>query len=65
LKECNHKKIVYDDFTSFKTDELGRCTWYVCLSHCSDCNHKFKKFFKIVDDKFRIKTYIIEKEEHE
>ncbi len=65
MKECNHEKIVYDDFTSYMTDELGRCTGYVCLSDCSDFNHNLKKFFKIVDDKFRIRTFVLEKEEYE
>ncbi len=65
MNTCKHEKIVLDDFTSHETDEKGRCTKYLCHSHCSKCNLKFRKFFKLLDSKSKIRTYVMLKEERE
>jgi len=54
-----------DDFISHETDEKGRCTKYLCYSHCSDCNLKFRKFFKLLDSKGKVRTYVLAKEGYE
>ena len=65
MNTCKHEKIALDDFISQETDEKGRCTKYLCYSHCLTCNHKFTKFFKLLDSKSKIKTYVMAKEERE
>ncbi|MGD2106411.1 MAG: hypothetical protein PVH93_02280 [Nitrosopumilaceae archaeon] len=62
---CNHESIMYDDFTAFNVDNKGRCTGYVCLSHCKDCSHKFKKVFKKVSENSDMKTFVLERNEYE
>jgi len=47
MYECKHENIIYDDFISYEMDDKGRCTKYVSYSHCSNCNRKFRKFFKL------------------
>jgi hypothetical protein len=56
---------MYDDFTAFNVDNKGRCTGYVCLSHCKDCSHKFKKVFKKVSENSDMKTFVLERNEYE
>lgn len=65
MNSCKHEKIALDDFVSHETDEKGRCTKYLCYSHCLECNLKFRKFFKLLDSKGRIRTYVMLKEERE
>ena len=65
MNSCKHEKIALDDFISHETDEKGRCTKYMCYSHCLTCNLKFRKFFKLLDSKGKIKTYVMLKEERE
>ncbi len=65
MDKCNHEKIIYDDFVSHDTDDKGRCTKYVSYSHCSNCNRKFRKFFKLVTGELKTKTYVLEKEEYD
>ncbi len=65
MNACKHEKIELDDFVSHETDEKGRCTKYLCYSHCSICNLKFRKFFKLLETKGKIKTYVMLKEERE
>ena len=65
MNTCKHEKIVLDDFISHKIDEKGRCTKYLCYSHCSDCNLKFRKFFKLLDNKSKVRTYVLAKEGYE
>ncbi len=65
MNTCKHEKITLDDFISHETDKKGRCTKYLCYSHCSACNLKFKKFFELLDRKGKIKTFVMTKEEHE
>ena len=65
MNSCKHEKIILDDFVSHETDDLGRCTKYLCYSHCLICNHKFRKFFKLLDGKSKIRTYVMLKEERE
>ena len=65
MNTCKHEKIELDDLVSHETDEKGRCTKYLCYSHCSICNLKFRKFFKLLETKGKIKTYVMLKEERE
>ncbi len=65
MNSCKHEKIELDDFVSHETDEKGRCTKYLCYSHCLTCNLKFRKFFKLLDSKGKIRTYVMLKEERE
>ncbi len=65
MNACKHEKIELDDFVSHETDEKSRCTKYLCYSHCSICNLKFRKFFKLLETKGKIKTYVMLKEERE
>ncbi len=65
MKSCMHEKIALDDFVSHETDQKGRCTKYLCHSHCTVCNLKFRKFFKLLESKGKIKTYVMLKEERE
>ena len=65
MNTCKHEKIVLDDFISHETDEKGRCTKYLCYSHSSDCNLKFRKFFKLLDSKGKVRTYVLAKEGYE
>jgi hypothetical protein len=65
MNECKHESIIYDDFISYETDDKGRCTKYVSYSHCSNCNRKFRKFFKLIAGELKARTYVLEKEEHE
>jgi len=59
MNTCKHEKIILDDFISHETDENGRCTKYLCFSHYSTCNLKFRKFFELLDSKNRIKSFVL------
>jgi len=59
MNTCKHEKIILDDFISHETDENSRCTKYLCFSHCSTCNLKFRKFFELLDSKNRIKSFVL------
>jgi len=65
MNTCKHEKIALDDFISQETDEKGRCIKYICYSHCLTCNLKFRKFFKLLDSKGKIKIFVMAKEERE
>ena len=61
IEDMRGKKIC----TYCGTGEKGRCTKYLCHSHCSMCNLKFRKFFKLLDSKGKSRTYVMLKEERE
>ncbi len=65
MNTCKHEKIALDDFISQETDKKGRCIKYICYSHCLTCNLKFRKFFKLLDSKGKIKIFVMAKEERE